>query len=63
MKTVLKIATFVALLASLQGCAVLGALGIGAKDLAPSLSYCHEVSYQRFGVDIDLKAKCRVPVN
>jgi hypothetical protein len=45
----------------LPGCAVLGMLGIGPKDLAPSLQYCHEVSYKRVGIDAEIRAKCRVP--
>jgi hypothetical protein len=46
----------------LQGCALLGALGIGPKDLVPSLSHCDRVDYERRGQDVDIKAKCRVPV-
>ena len=61
MKTAAKIATIVALLASLQGCAVLEALGLGPKSLVPSLNHCDHVDYERKGQDITIKAKCRVP--
>jgi hypothetical protein len=48
----------------LQGCALLGWLGIDSpKDLAPTLSACHQVDYHRKGVDVEIKAKCRVSVN
>ena len=62
---VLKMKTLIALslVTLLQGCALLEALGLGPKSLVPSLSHCHEVDYEREGVDINLKAKCRVPVN
>jgi hypothetical protein len=45
----------------LPGCAVLSMLGIGAKDLAPSLSHCDRVRYDRKGQDIKIEATCRVP--
>jgi hypothetical protein len=45
----------------LPGCAVLGMLGIGPKDLAPSLSHCDRVKYDRKGLDIKIEATCRVP--
>jgi hypothetical protein len=45
----------------LPGCAVLSMLGIGAKDLAPSLSHCDRVKYDRKGLDIKIEATCRVP--
>jgi hypothetical protein len=47
----------------LPGCAVLSAMGLGPKDLAPSLSMCDRVKYDRKGVDIKIEAHCRVPVN
>jgi hypothetical protein len=47
----------------LQGCALLEMIGINhPADVAPSLKHCHEVDYTRKGVDIIIKAKCRVPV-
>jgi hypothetical protein len=47
----------------LQGCALLEMIGINhPSDVAPSLKHCHHVDYERRGVDIDIKAKCRVPV-
>ena len=33
-----------------------------AAELIPSLKYCSQVDYQRNGVDIDIKAKCKAPV-
>jgi hypothetical protein len=45
----------------LPGCAVLGMLGIGFKDLAPSLSHCDRVKYDRKGLDAKIEATCRVP--
>ena len=31
-------------------------------EMIPSLKYCSQVDYQRNGVDIDIKAKCKAPV-
>ena len=45
----------------LPGCAVLSAMGLGVKDLAPSLSHCERVKYDRKGLDIKIEATCRVP--
>lgn len=39
----------------LAGCATLA-------DYTPSLKYCHEVTYTRVGPDLELNAKCRVPI-
>ena len=39
----------------LAGCSI-------AAELIPSLKYCDKVDYQRNGVDIDIKAKCKAPV-
>lgn len=58
MKTIIAL-TLVSLL---QGCALLGALGIGPTDVLPSLRHCSKVDYERRGLDIDIKAKCQVPV-
>ena len=48
MKTLLAIFTLVLL----HGC---------ASDLLPSLKYCQSVDYERKGIDMKLKAECRVP--
>jgi hypothetical protein len=58
MKTLLLLGLIVPFLG---GCAVLGMLGIGPKDLAPSLSHCDRVKYDRKGLDIKIEATCRVP--
>lgn len=58
MKTIIALL----LLLLLQGCALLSAMGIStASDVLPSLKYCHKVDYQRRGVDMELKAECRIP--
>jgi hypothetical protein len=47
----------------LQGCALLEMVGINhPSDVAPSLKHCHQVDYERRGVDVTIKAKCRIPV-
>ena len=47
----------------LGGCAVLSAMGIGVRDLAPSLNHCDRVQYDRKGLDVKIVAHCKVPVN
>jgi hypothetical protein len=58
MKTIVSL---IVIVIALSGCAVLSALGIGARDLAPSLSHCDRVKYDRTGMDIKIEATCRVP--
>jgi hypothetical protein len=58
MKTLLLLGVFIPFLG---GCAILSAMGIGPKDLAPSLSHCDRVKYDRKGQDIKIEANCRVP--
>lgn len=59
MKTTILI---LALVLPLQGCALLSAMGIStASDVLPSLKYCHKVDYQRRGIDMELRAECRIP--
>lgn len=57
----MKTTAVLLLLTLLPGCAVLSAMGIGPSDVLPSLKYCHEVNYERRGIDMEVTAKCRVP--
>lgn len=61
MKTMLILGTIMLL----SGCSVLSAVGaafgVGATDIAPSLKYCHHVEYKRVGIDMEVRAECRVP--
>lgn len=47
--------------ALLPGCSLLGAMGIGASDVLPSLKYCDTVQYARAGMDMEIRATCKVP--
>lgn len=57
MKTLALALTFLLL----PGCTVLSALGLGVKDLAPSLSHCETVKYNRVGIKVKIEADCTVP--
>lgn len=45
----------------LPGCTILSALGLGARDLAPSLQYCERVEYKRIETKAEIRAQCTVP--
>jgi uncharacterized protein YceK len=47
--------TLLLLTLTLSGCSAVA-------EMIPSLKYCDKVDYQRNGVDIDIKAKCKAPV-
>lgn len=57
MKTAL---TLLALLL-LTGCTAMSALGLGPADVLPSLRYCDQVTYQRNGTAMEVRATCKVP--
>lgn len=57
MKTTLLLIIFTLL----PGCTALSALGMGPRDLVPTLQYCDNVTYVRQGTKMEVRAQCTVP--